>query len=543
MESLNISILLDEWKEKLPNEIAVVDPSKKNNPSLTFLKLHEKMNQYAQAFIELGIVPGMKVLTFVKPSVDFPAVTFALFKIGAIPVMIDPGMGVKNLLKCISQVKPRAMVGIPATHILRRVYKSYFKDIDIFISTGITFGITKNLTKISKDKAVNFKGLDNKSSDTAAILFTSGGTGLPKGVVYTHGIFYHQTMMLKDLFKLAPGEVDLPGFPLFALFTIALGMKCVIPDMNPSKPASACPKTLVKNIIEGGVTFAAGSPAIWNKVADYCIDQNIKLPALKYVVMFGAPVAVSIHEKFDKILEVGTTYTPYGATECLPISCVSGKYVLSTTAKKTIKGAGVCVGAPAKNVKLYIISITEDKLPEWSDVNTLAPYEIGEIVVKSPTVTPCYYEMQEKTEFAKIYDGSTIYHRMGDVGYLDEDGRLWFCGRKDHRVDLKNETKYSIPCESIFNIHPDINKTALIRLKKNNEFVAGLIIERNDKKISLNTQDEIEFKKQLIALAHSNNKTSDIKDFFYHDNFPVDVRHNIKIDRLKLRDWAQEMSI
>lgn len=154
-----------------------------------------------------------------------------------------------------------------------------------------------------------------------------------RNVVYTHKIYYEQTRLLQELFSLDENEIDFPCFPLFSLFTLCMGMTSCIPDMNPSQPAKADPKQLVQNIKDNKVTFMAGSPAIWEALGSYCIKNNITLPSVKYLVMFGAPVRNELHKRFSRILPNRTTYTPYGATESLPVANISGQMVFGANGR------------------------------------------------------------------------------------------------------------------------------------------------------------------------------------------------------------------
>jgi acyl-CoA synthetase (AMP-forming)/AMP-acid ligase II len=538
---MNIAEYITKNAREFPDKKAVVFPVDKYiYEHYTFSNFESKCNQYANTLKDLGVKKGSKVLLFVKPSLDFSVITFSLFKMGAVPVLMDPGMGIKNLLSSVEQCRPDVLIAEPIIHIIRRFFKKTFSSIKLNITTGnMSFSKTKCLFKLAKTASDKFKIEKTADEDMAAILFTSGGTGRPKGVVYTHGIFNAQTMKLKEMYHLTPLEVDLPGFPLFSLFTIALGMTSCIPDMNPSKPAKADPAKLIKNILDNEVTFAAGSPAIWEKVAEYCEQKVIKLPSIKYLVMFGAPVKNDIHKKFKKILLNGTTYTPYGATECLPVSNISGVEVLTDTAKLTEKGKGTCVGLPAPGVTIKIIKSTDTAFQNISEVEECKTGEVGEVIIQSDTVTPKYYEMNNETELAKISDDKGLWHRMGDMGYLDDKGRLWFCGRKSHKVALENETLYTIPVETIFNKHDEVKRTALVRLKTNKGYEPVIIVERNDHKTGLKEEQFSQFKKELLKLGEQTKESKKIKDFMLYKDFPVDGRHNIKIDRKALQSWAQ----
>ncbi|MBY0518242.1 MAG: AMP-binding protein, partial [Bacteriovoracaceae bacterium] len=323
-------------------------------------------------------------------------------------------------------------------------------------------------------------------------------------------------------------HVDMPGFPLFALFTLAMGMTSVIPDMDPTKPAQCDPAKLTRTLIDKKITFAAGSPAIWERVGKFCQQNKITLPHLQHVVMFGAPVKVEIHELWKDIIPHGTTHTPYGATECLPVSTFSGREVLSETAPMTRSGAGTCIGLPVEGNKVFIIKDADIPLGE---IIELPPGERGEIVVLGPTVTPGYFENPKATELAKISTPLGLAHRMGDVGYKDISGRLWFCGRKSHVIKFEGASHYPIPIESLFNQHKAIKRSALIE----DGHGPALAVEMNP-----GHQWSESIRLELIELGSKQAHTHIIKNFYPHPGFPVDVRHNIKIDRLALSRWAKE---
>lgn len=538
---MNVSDQITDIALKLPYKVANVMPEKRRGKQYlyshyTFIQFEKRINQFAYKLQDLGVSPGDKVLVFIKPCLDFAPLVFALFKMGAICVFIDPGMGKKNFLNAVEQVKPDVLIGIPLVNIIRHFYKSSFSTIKHFInfSNFSLFG-AKGIFKALENAPVHFESYKPQKDDLAAILFTSGGTGIPKGVEYTHDIFIHQTKILQKEFSLNASDIDVPGFPLFALFTLSMGMTSYIPDMDPSKPSKACGEKLVQNIMDCGATFVAGSPSIWRNVAEYCLEQRIQLPSVRVVCMFGAPIPNELHRKFSKILPNGTTYTPYGATESLPIANISGKEVLLETAELSDQGKGTCVGFPLEDVKIKIIKSTPEIIHDINEVTHLNSFEVGEIIVQSPTTTRGYYLMEAKTREAKINDGEGFWHRMGDVGYFDDKGRLWFCGRKTHVVEINGQAHYTIPVESIVNQHPMITRSALIEFKDE----LALVIERVDKKKKLSMDERNSFFAEVFEILSSHKLTKDIHHLFLLDALPVDVRHNIKIDRIKLKKMAK----
>lgn len=544
---MNIAERLTQNAKTIPDKPAVLFPVRhKTNHSydysqLTFKELEILSNKYAMSLSKLGLKKGDKTLLFLRPGLDFPAMTFALFKLGVIPVFIDPGMGKKNLLKCIKESEPVALISEAEIHFIKLLYRYVFKSVKMNATTGrLTWGKMLSLRKMKKEKVQSFKAVDCEANDMAAILFTSGGTGPPKGVVYSHEIFIEQTNVLQSLFSLTMNDVDMPGFPLFSLFTIAMGMTSCIPDMDPSKPGQCDPEKLYQNINDCKPTFVAGSPAIWERVAEYCVENNLTLPSIKYLVMFGAPVSTKLHLKFRAVLPHGTTYTPYGATEALPVSNVSGEFILKNTAHLSDEGLGTCIGKAVPGVEIKIIRSTNAVIHELTKDLILPPGHVGEIIVQGKAVTREYFNLPEQTREAKIPDAhGKFWHRMGDVGYLDANGLLWFCGRKSHQVMTTEDVLYPIPVEAIFNRHPAVKRSALVGLGKPGKQVPAIVIERKDGQY-LSGKSRSIFESELLAVAKKYRHTKDVQKVYLSRSFPVDVRHNIKIDRLKLKEEIEQ---
>ena len=538
--SFNIARRLEQQVIARPYQQAVIFPEGRSAAGdvawthLTFAQLGALTDAYARGFAAQGMQRGDRVSLLVKPCLEFIPLVFAIFKIGALPVLIDPGMGRKGFLSCIARIQPRVLIGEPLAQVIAAVFRRPFQSVELTITSGRTTGFWGGVTLAQcRIDGAPFSAVQVDPEDEAAILFTSGSTGPAKGVTYTHRIFDAQTRLIQQLYGIEPGEVDLACFPLFGLFSMAMGMTVVIPDMDPTKPAQADPRKLIEAIEAHGCTSAFGSPAIWKNMATYATAHDIQLPSMRRILMAGAPVPVWMHEAFQKIF-VGDAelHTPYGATESLPGASIGSHEVLAETAALTRQGAGTCVGRPVSEIAVRIITITDDPIPTWSDALCLPPGQIGEICVQGPQVTPEYKGEPAHTALAKIYeaDGS-IWHRMGDLGRMDEQGRLWFCGRKSHRVILKDGSlKFTTPCEGIFNEHPDVYRTALVGV----DGEAVLVVEREPG----STTPQATITAQLLELGAQHAQTADIRRVLYRDAFPVDVRHNAKIHRSQLATWA-----
>jgi olefin beta-lactone synthetase len=535
IKTFNIAAQLAHWADQKPESAALIEMQ--SGRQRTFKELEQESSRLASGLIQIGMKPGERVLLMVPYGIDFVTLTFAMFKAGLLPVLIDPGLGKKNVLKCIKQVQPHGMIAIPLAHAIKKIFPGTFKSIkhNVTVGTRWFWGGT-TLNKLRDSVETDFKMATMGKDHPAAILFTSGSTGPAKGVLFSHGIFNHQVRILQEQFNIQPDETDLPTFPLFGLFSSGLGMTSIIPDMDSTKPARVDPKNIIGPIQDFKVSSSFGSPALWDTVSQYCLDQNIQLPTLKRIIMAGAPVSGDLLARFETIVDKNCKiYTPYGATEVLPVSLIDRRKILDETWSLSNQGKGTCVGHPIPGVEIKIIEISDQPILKWQDVTESDTNIVGEIVVKAEWATRTYFNRQDLTQLAKIEDGNSFWHRMGDLGRLDEENRLWFYGRKNQRVITELETLYTIPCEAIFNQHPDVKRSALVGAKTKSVIIIEPVnLER------IKTQAERQkFTAELLERGAKSSLTQSIKNVLFHKEFPVDVRHNAKIFREKLSLWAE----
>ncbi len=537
----NIGQTLPDIAAQFPDRTGLICKSGGGYKSWTFREMDDTADWFANRLTSLGLRNGDRVMLMVKPSLEFITLTFALFKIGAVIILIDPGMGYKNLLKCIGQVKPAVFIGIPRAHLFKRIFPKPFKSVELSVCIGPSFGLfgtslRADMANRSSAYGTPFPSAEMSAADLAAILFTTGSTGPPKGVRYEHGVFQAQLKLIKEYYGIGPQDTDQPAFPLFTLFSTALGACSVIPEMNPAKPAQVDPARFIKTITDNQVTYSFGSPAIWNVVSRYCQQNHITLPSLKKILMAGAPVPGELLERTLAVLSPDAEiHTPYGATESLPIASITATEILSETWQRTRKGEGVCVGKPLPHITIRIIRISDDPINIWDEDLLQADNTIGEIIVKGSVVTQAYDNNDQGNKLAKIVDNGGFWHRMGDVGYFDEKGRLWFCGRKGHRVITGAGIMYTVCCEALFNEHPAVFRSALVGVGPAGNKTPVMLVELHNK-----NADQKSLLADLEKIAEEHLLTSGIKHFLIHPDFPVDIRHNAKIFREKLASYAEE---
>ncbi len=325
--------------------------------TLSFAELDAEVSAWCARLTAAGICRGDRTLVMVRQGLPLIASVFALFRLGAVPIVIDPGMGRKNFLACVARSKPRALVGIPLAQLTSHLFRSAFASVKIRVwaSSSATARLPQSKSENPKSKMVN-----SAAADLAAVLFTSGSTGAPKGVCYEHGMFEAQVQLIRDTYGITPGEVDLPMLPIFALFNPALGMTTIVPEIDPSRPADVDPAKIVQAIVQENVTNSFGSPTLWARIAQHCLENQIQLPSLKRVLCAGAPVPAALWKNSVGFLSRGQLHSPYGATEALPVATISAAEVDPASVR------GACVGRPVSGVAVKIIFLTNEKISALS---------------------------------------------------------------------------------------------------------------------------------------------------------------------------------
>lgn len=540
----NIAAILPRMAAERGEQVAMrcpggrgVDGFAAYDQTLSYRELEGRSNAIAAGLRAYGIERGMRTVLMVRPSPEFFLLMFALFKLGAVPVLVDPGIARSALKQCLDEAEPQAFIGIPLAHVARLVL-GWARSATRHVTVGRRWGWGGcSLAQVERAGAGAGPQLaDTAPDEMAALLFTSGSTGVPKGVSYRHRHFVAQIELLRNAFGMQAGGVDLPTFPPFALFDPALGLTSIIPDMDPTRPAKADPRKLVNAIERFGATQLFGSPAL----VDVLSRHGAKLPTVRRVTSAGAPVPPDVVARMRALLpEDAQLWTPYGATECLPVAVIEGRE-LQSTREATEHGAGTCVGRPVAPNEVRIIAISDEPIAEWQDSLLSVPGVVGEITVAGPSATDEYFRRPQATALAKIRettgDGTQrIVHRMGDLGYFDGEGRLWFCGRKSHRVRTPRGELYTEQVEPVFNVQADVRRTALAGVGAPGSQRAVLCIELKPGTPAAKRQQVLnELRRIGAAFEH----TADIDTFLFHPGFPVDIRHNAKIGREQLARWA-----
>jgi acyl-CoA synthetase (AMP-forming)/AMP-acid ligase II len=539
-EPCNIAAALPRLARERGDQVAMHYPGRdgRYRDALTYAQLDARSDAIAAGLALHGVARGTRTVVMLRPTPEFFLVMFALFKAGAVPVLVDPGIDKRSLGQCLGEAHPEAFVGIPLA-LLARAMLRWAPSARARITTGARAWLADaTLAQIERDGSRAGPQLaDTQPDEVAAILFTSGSTGVPKGVVYRHRHFVAQAGMLRSAFGIEAGGVDLPTFPPFALFDPALGLTSIIPDMDPTRPARADPRKLLRAIRRFGVTQLFGSPALVRVLAEH----GEPLPTVLRVTSAGAPVPADVVARMRALLPADAQlWTPYGATECLPVAVIEGRE-LTALRERTEQGAGTCVGRPVPPNEVRIIGIDDGAIACWSDALLVKPGQVGEITVAGPSATDSYFNRDAATALAKIREplrdgGERIVHRMGDLGWIDAEGRLWFCGRKSQRVAVDAATTLCTEqVEPVFDTHPDVRRTALVGVGAAGAQRPVLCVELRK---GIARGEHARIADELRHLGEGFVHTAKVETFLFHPGFPVDIRHNAKIGREKLAAWA-----
>jgi acyl-CoA synthetase (AMP-forming)/AMP-acid ligase II len=558
IDRCNVADRVAHFAAILPHRVAVAAAGRHGYATCTFAELDADATSLARGLIARGVRRGMRLALLVPPGVEFVKLAFALLRSGATGIFVDPGMGRRDLVECLAAAEPEGFVGVSLAQALRVVAPRKFSQARVNVTVGRRwFWAGTTYRALLKQGAARQDLLPmTQADDAAAIIFTSGSTGPPKGVLYTQRMFDAQASEIQRAYQIAPGGVDLACFALFGLFNAAMGVTTVFPRMNFSEPGSADPRDLLSAANEWRVTQAFASPTVWDNLSRHCETTGAAIGTLQQIISCGAPVRASVIERTLPLAHAGATmHTPYGATEGLPIATIDAREVLDETAARTRVGAGVCVGRKFDSIEWRVIRVTDEAIATIDDAEEVPLGEIGELVVRGPQVSPRYVVdagTENANAGAKIADGAAIWHRMGDVGYLDEQGRFWYCGRKSHRVETRHGPLYSVPIEAVFDTLPGVRQSALVGVATGGFQEPVMVIELEDPQLAagrgaaaaarrsqlISSWHEIE--PVLERLWHARDGHIPLKAILFHPQLPVDVRHNAKINREALAEWAAE---
>ena len=468
---------------------------------------------------EKGLESGDRVLVFVPMSVLLYQVLLALFYTGLPAVFVDAWAERDRLDGIIRKVKPQAMIGPFKSRILGLLSPEIRK-----IPHFIPLKSLSAYPKVEKPELDKF--CPDFKNKTALVTFTTGSTGRPKGVSRSHHFLLAQHEVLSDHLNLKAHDVDMPTLPMFVLNNLASGLTSVLPCFNPMKPSTVSPALIFRQINEFCVTSTTGSPAFFEKLADWLLS-NDKQVNLRTLFVGGAMVTPSLAQKMVRAFPESQMTVLYGATEAEPISSVSVHKVASSDASK-----GLLVGKPIKQAKVELIRFTQGHL-ELAQNESLADFKVstgdtGEIVVSGKHVLPEYMDSPDDFRLHKIVAGNTIWHRTGDEGFFDKSGNLYLRGRRENRFKKEGIWYSPFLIESKIITEKDINRAAVMEF--NGKIYCFVELQKMRK-----------YKNSLSRAGIALSADVDLVDeYIILSKIPLDPRHDSRINYNKLSKWLKK---
>ncbi|NNH70101.1 AMP-binding protein [Nocardia uniformis] len=530
-----------------PDREAVIFPDGKSPAglpdygTLSYRELDAWSDTIAERLTAAGVGRGTRTIVLVLPSPELYAIMLGLLKIGAVPVAIDPGMGLTKMLRCLRAVDAEAFIGIPPAHAARVLFRRYFRDVRVTVTVGKRwFWGGPTLASWGTTPAGQLpERVPAPDDELLLIAYTTGSTGPAKAVEMTHGnlsAMVDQVDAARN--RVAPGT-SLITLPLVGILDMLLGSRCVLPPLIPSQVGSTDPAHVVDAINRFGVRTMFASPAVLIPLLRHLEKQGTEVPTLHSIYSGGAPVPnwciAGLREVLNPDAEI---HAGYGSTEALPMSTIESRELFNGLVVRAQQGEGTCIGRPSAGVRARVVAITDEPIPTWADADErsgdlYATNGIGELVVSGPNVSTRYYWPQEANVAGKIHDGDVIWHRTGDLAWLDAEGRIWFCGRKSQRIHTADGPVFTVQVEQVFNIVPGVARTALVGVGERGRQQPVLCVEADQ------GADVDSVSVALRQRAAEFEVTAKVSRFLFHPKFPVDIRHNAKIGREQLAVWAE----
>ncbi|HVG07395.1 MAG TPA: AMP-binding protein [Thermoanaerobaculia bacterium] len=506
---MNVLSILTDIAGRHPDRPALI----LGKESITFSDLRERIDRASSGLQKEGLQPGDRAIVMIPMSIDLYVAMLALLDLGAVAVFVDPWIGWKQIASFAAFAEPRAYLGIPRSHALRLLSRQ-LRSIPITVTTGKRLGpvpARRTLSEIEEpagDGAVHASQPD----DPALISFTSGSSGEPKGANRTHRFLLAQHRALAAEFPAKEGDVDMPMFPVFALNNLAVGVPSVVPAMDFRRVDRVDAAAILRQMREHGVTTCTASPPFFDRLA--ATRQN---PGLRRILTGGAPVSDAQLMAWRRAFPGTEILVAYGSTEAEPVAHLSAEERLEAKSDIRPSSPGFCAGRPIERIRAKVIRIGDEQ------VRGLPAGEIGELVVTGDHVCRDYYRNPKAVKENKITDAEgAIWHRMGDTGYFDSQGRFWIAGRVHSTIRRGGELVHpQLVEQAAHGEDPRIRRAAAVALEQK----VVLVIE---------TEAGEELKKDIHSrLAAAGQVVDEIR--LTREPLPVDPRHNSKIDYGKLR--------
>ena len=519
---MNLVEVLAEQNRVRPRAAAIVEPLGGRDQTTTFAELDESSRRVAALLRKAGVSAGDPVLIFQPMSAHLYAVLLGVFRLGAVAMFLDPSAGREHIERCCELQPPRALIANTKAHLLR-IVSAALRRIPRKFVIGPWLPGAMPLNRM-RDEAPLASCEPCDENTPALLTFTSGSTGSPKAAVRTHGFLLAQHRVLERHLKLVPGEVDLTTLPIFLLANLASGLTSVIPDADLRRPGFIEAAPVLRQMVRLRVTRSAGSPAFFERLLEAGDTTLEALAGLTRIYTGGAPVFPKLLRRLHTAAPRAEVEAVYGSTEAEPIAHITADSITGADHAAMLQGRGLLAGVPIPEIQIAILrdqwNTPLGRLTGSEFTALRQPIDCaGEIVVAGDHVLKGYLHGRGDEE-TKFKVGETIWHRTGDAGCFDAQGRLWLLGRCSARINDANGVLYPFAVECVAQEQVGVRRAALVA-----EADRRLLAVEPDAEFTTATTWSLQ--KQLVW-AH----VEEIRSF---PSLPVDKRHNAKIDYPALR--------
>ena len=461
---MNVFELFCKVLPNVQSQSALVSGIGQERSAISYAKLERRVDNVAVQFAQHGLKPGDRVLLAVPVSVDSYVVMLALLKAGMIVMLIDPAHDTKKVASILRSWPPAAIVATRPILLLR----FFAPELRAIRCRFVVGGRSAGAIELDTDRhaATAFRTVRRSSADSALLSFTSGSTGLPKPVIRTHGFLRQQIAILHQVADTDSADVDLVAMPMFVLFNLVNGVTSVIPACDMKNPGTASPRAIFAQLRDEKANRMVASPALVQRLADYCRSRALVLPHLQRVSTGGGPVSPNLASALKLIAPNASLRMVYGSTEAEPIACIDD-FVISVTAKRKMRaGSGLLVGKPVPGCSVRVVRsqtgvvLGPFSAEEFAD-HVLRAGDIGEIVVSGKHVQTSYADTTSNAG-CKISVEGRIWHRTGDAGYFDSSGNLWLVGRCSAAISDSRGVIYPFQIEYALSGLSGVRRVALL---------------------------------------------------------------------------------
>lgn len=482
--------------------------------SVTFAQLAQRVEGVAVELVRRGMQPGDRVAMLTPPGVDLVAAVYGVWRAGGVTVIADRGLGLQGLGRAVRSTRPSWVIGpkraLAASTALRWAPRATRLDVAELVGA-----------------AAGELPLQPAGDDLAAVLFTSGATGPAKGVLYLHRQLVAQRDALAATYSITSDDRLVAAFAPFALYGPALGIPTALPNCDVTKPAQLTAAALDEACARIGATLAFASPsALANVVATADGSSLAGLEALRLVFSAGAPVPSETLQAVAGLAPNATLHTPYGMTEVLPVADIELGEIVA--AEATDPDGGVCVGHPVSGAQVRIVPLdfSPDELPDAVAVGVM-----GEILIRAPWVSEGYLGLWATQRAAR--PGSGEWHRSGDVGHVDADGRLWVEGRAVHLIRGVDGPITPVPVERAVERALEVPRCAAVGVGPVGSQQLVVVLEEPGVAGGPAGAGAADVVRSVVGHPVAAVLTA--------PSLPVDIRHNAKIDRAAVAAWADDV--